>query len=230
MFSCVCLWLASIQSWGENLNGNNFIVSEKRIALCMLLKTSSIEEGTSFVTFFFVIRYVSNFLCFSICFLLFQRAFTFLTPTPPHPSSFSFHRLRKNFKRVNSTEPPNFQSLYEEIDSSLPRILLVLEFCCIPISNLNCELRVTSSCWVFWWFYLQILICIFYLEVKILLETIKHEPLKLDTDIAQSETCDFITFVWAPYVYTVVMLFERLLTIYYYFGHWAMFWWLEKLR
>lgn len=146
MFSCVCLWLASIQSWGENLNGNNFIVSEKRIALCMLLKTSSIEEGTSFVTFFFVIRYVSNFLCFSICFLLFQRAFTFLTPTPPHPSSFSFHRLRKNFKRVNSTEPPNFQSLYEEIDSSLPRILLVLEFCCIPISNLNCELRVTSSC------------------------------------------------------------------------------------
>ena len=85
MFSCVCLWLASIQSWGENLNGNNFIVSEKRIALCMLLKTSSIEEGTSFVTFFFVKRCVSNFLCFSICFLLFQRAFTFLRPTPPHP-------------------------------------------------------------------------------------------------------------------------------------------------
>ena len=182
MFSCMCLWLAAIQSWGENLNGNNFIVSEKRIALRMLLKTSSIEEGTSFVTFFFVIRCVSNFLCFSICFLLFQRAFTFLTPPPPHPSSYSFHLLRKNFKRVNSTEPPNFQSLYEEIDSSLPKILLVLEFCCIPISNLNCELRITSSCWVFWWFYLQILVCIFYLEVKILLETIKHGPLKLDTN------------------------------------------------
>ena len=90
MFSCMCLWLAAIQSWGENLNGNNFIVSEKRIALRMLLKTSSIEEGTSFVTFFFVMRCVSNFLCFSICFLLFQRAFTFLTPPPQHPPSLHF--------------------------------------------------------------------------------------------------------------------------------------------
>lgn len=134
------------------------------------------------MTFFFVIRCVSYFLCFSICFLWFQRTFTFPPPTPPHPSSFSFHCLRKKFKLVNSTEPPNLKSLYEEIDSSLPKILLVLEFCCIFISNLNCKLRITSSCWVFWWFYLQILVCIFYLEVKIFLETIKHGPLKLNTN------------------------------------------------
>lgn len=68
--------------------------------------------------------------------------------------------------------------------------------------------------------YLQILVYIFGLEVKILLETIKHGHLKLDTNSlpCQSELRD----LFKSTLYIVVMPFKRLFTMHY-FDRWAVF-------
>ena len=134
------------------------------------------------------------FFALAFAFSCFKELSQFLHPHPHTQAVSLFIRLRKNFKHVNSTEPPNFHSVYEEIDSSLPKILLVLEFCCIPISSLNCELRIASSVEFFGGFISRYL-CVFSLEVKILLETIKHGPLKLDTNTLTLPKVKLVTWL-----------------------------------
>ena len=83
------------------MNRSNFIMSEKGIN-CLLhdLKISLIEEGASFVTLF-VVRCVSNFLCFNIHFSLVSKNFHIsYTPTPT--------RTRKQFLFLSPPPEKNF--------------------------------------------------------------------------------------------------------------------------
>lgn len=96
-------------------------VRRELIAFYMILKISLIEEGASFVTLF-VVRCVPNFLCFNIHFSLVSKNFRIsYTPTPTRKQFLFLFPPPREKLYLNPAEPQNFQSLYKELDFSLPK-------------------------------------------------------------------------------------------------------------
>lgn len=152
MFSHVCLWLASIWFWEENLERSNFIMSVKGIVLYVRLKVRFIEEGAFICDFLGVCDKGFNVFALALSSLLLQRTFTFLTPTPPSNLS---HSSKKEWTIWTQQIPKTSRkSLYNELISSLTRFYYFHNFVVFLVRSFNCELGSSTFCWVFWWFYM----------------------------------------------------------------------------